>query len=560
MGVSFFRIALTIAVLSGIIYPQSIELIAPNGGERWEANSIHAITWQASNITRIKIEYSFDGGYSWKIIEQSYDASTLKYNWETPDDETPNFLVRISDANNPDLFDESDKEFTVFITDKNERDRSLNKDSKVLSTPIKIMPLGDSITQGVGDDSSAGYRKYLYRKLVALGYNVDFVGSLTNGVGTDYDRNHEGHGGWGAYRETNPSTSLKDSLPKFLTQNPPDVIILHIGTNDLSDAGANFDTPASLADEVRDILNIIHNFNPDITVVLARIINRAPVDQRTTDYNIQLQQRADSLVALGRKIFVDNVESALNYVIDNDGPPYTGDMNSQLHPNDNGYRKMTFGYLRNVLPILQLKIFLQGPYAGAGLMSTDLTGIIPKTSPYGEAPKTVLYNIPGNITDWVMLEFRSTINGETLFSKSCFLRNDGMVLDPDGLSENISLSGINPGPYYIIVKHRNHLGVMSSSPVDLNGLNSYDFTAGQSKAYTTGPNPMTVLSDGRFGMLSGDGNGSGFVTASDNNVVWLPQNGGTGYFTGDYNLSGTVSAADNNLCWLANNGKASQIP
>jgi len=233
-----------------------------------------------------------------------------------------------------------------------------------------------------------------------------------------------------------------------------------------------------------------------------------------------------------------------------------------IHPNSLGYSRIAlawFNKLQSVLPVLQLKVFLQGPFdTNLNKMTTSLNTIIPKISPYVSAPDTVNYTIPSCVTDWILIEIRNTDN-VLIKSKSCFLRDDGVVLDPDGLTDNIYL-GIPPSSYHLVVKHRNHLGIMSSDVVELNGLTSYDFTTAENKAYTTGPNPMVNLSGGKFGMYSGDGNSSGFITASDNNLIWLPQNGSSGYFSGDYNMSGQVSAADNDSYWLVNNGKASQIP
>ena len=69
----------------------------------------------------------------------------------------------------------------------------------------KIMPLGDSITQGVAsgvpDEAfQVSYRKALYDNLKAAGYVVNdeiFVGSLISGESVaDFDPNHEGHPGW----------------------------------------------------------------------------------------------------------------------------------------------------------------------------------------------------------------------------------------------------------------------------------------------------------------------------------------------------------------------------
>ena len=71
---------------------------------------------------------------------------------------------------------------------------------------------------------------------------------------------------------------------------------------------------------------------------------------------------------------------------------------------------------------------------------------------------------------------------------------------------------------------------------------------------------MIDCDNGVFGLISGDGDASGGVAASDRNLVWRPQNGQAGYKSGDYDLSGGVGSIDRNSKWRVNNGKSSQIP
>src|SRR5262245_22408358 len=59
---------------------------------------------------------------------------------------------------------------------------------------LTLMPLGDSITWGVGSSTGNGYRSALYDALAAEGYSLDFVGSGRNGTMADPD--NEGHSGW----------------------------------------------------------------------------------------------------------------------------------------------------------------------------------------------------------------------------------------------------------------------------------------------------------------------------------------------------------------------------
>ena len=62
----------------------------------------------------------------------------------------------------------------------------------VWGTPVlRVMPLGDSITNGTGSNDTAGYRGFLWTLLKNAGYNVDFVGSATSNPSVQQQR--EGH-------------------------------------------------------------------------------------------------------------------------------------------------------------------------------------------------------------------------------------------------------------------------------------------------------------------------------------------------------------------------------
>jgi hypothetical protein len=65
--------------------------------------------------------------------------------------------------------------------------------------PIRIFPVGDSITDGSSFDSpdgSGGYRQTLFNSLTTAGYNVDYIGTLTINSGLMTEQNHEGHSVW----------------------------------------------------------------------------------------------------------------------------------------------------------------------------------------------------------------------------------------------------------------------------------------------------------------------------------------------------------------------------
>ena len=137
--------------------------------------------------------------------------------------------------------------------------------------------------------------------------------------------------------------------------------------------------------------------------------------------------------------------------------------------------------------LLQTKIFLEGAYnSGNGTMNASLGNNIPLTSPYTEDARTVS-EIPSNVVDWVLLQLRETANGSAVFSKSVFLHKDGRIVADDGTTGEIELTAPE-GNYYIVIKHRNHLAVMSANTVLLSLTNStlYDFTTGSNKFYGNG--------------------------------------------------------------------------
>jgi hypothetical protein len=111
-----------------------------------------------------------------------------------------------------------------------------------------------------------------------------------------------------------------------------------------------------------------------------------------------------------------------------------------------------------------------------------------------------------------------------------------------------------------VVKHRNHLAVMSDTTRYFGALNApvIDFRGSAAAAY--GTNAMKTLTGGYFGLFAGDGTANGAITISDRNAAWRPQNGTNGYLRGDFNLSGGVTITDRNTYWRPNNGISTAVP
>ncbi|MFJ7416219.1 FG-GAP-like repeat-containing protein [Streptomyces sp. NPDC098077] len=209
-------------------------------------------------------------------------------------------------------------------------------------TGLAVMPLGDSITQGVGSSgNSLGYRKELGQSLKSHVGSVDFVGSLNNGDGS-FDGDHEGHSGWRIDELTDNGYAAGD-LDTWLPAARPNVITLMAGTNDLNRGAST--TPEQARDRMDVLLGKIHAMAPDMTVLLGSI---PPADPATswarfqplfTRYNQLLPALVDTWRAKGMKVrFVEMSAVGGADMQGGDG----------LHPTASGYTKIAAAFSAGV--------------------------------------------------------------------------------------------------------------------------------------------------------------------------------------------------------------------
>ena len=221
------------------------------------------------------------------------------------------------------------------------------------------------------------------------------------------------------------------------------------------------------------------------------------------------------------------------------------------------------GVFRSIISA-NLKVYLQGPYAGGDTMTTTLNtnNLIPlnsntaySTSTYGYTVSTVT-SIPDSVVDWVLVELRTgTASGTKVAARAAFLKSDGTIVDTNGTSP-LQFAGLGEGNYYVVVRHRNHLAIMSATAIPLSCNSAlYDFSTAQSQAY--GTNPMISLS-GIYGLISGDASGDGQVNVDDRNATWNNKNL-IGYRIDDVTLDGQVNVDDRNATWN-NKNLSTQIP
>ena len=221
---------------------------------------------------------------------------------------------------------------------------------------------------------------------------------------------------------------------------------------------------------------------------------------------------------------------------------------------------------------INLRAFLEGAFNGAS-MDNDLNaaGLLPLSQPYNVAPINYFgaESVPAipnaNIIDWVIVELRDATSaanatGATVVErKALFIRNDGSIVDLDGVSiPNFSSTIVND--LYVVVRHRNHLAIMTASAVTQSGgIYSYNFTNAVGQAYG-GAAGHKQIAAGTWGMFSANGYPDQFIILQDRDFVWAPQAGNAGYLNGDFNMNTQVDNVDKDDHWVENTGAISQVP
>lgn len=169
-------------------------------------------------------------------------------------------------------------------------------------------------------------------------------------------------------------------------------------------------------------------------------------------------------------------------------------------------------------------------------------------------------NYTNDAVDWVLVSFRlSEDKASQIAQTAALLNKDGSIDFPD----RCVLSADWADPMYIVIEHRNHIGIMSPQPVTLtNQVLSYDFR--QADAYSDGLGyGQKEISIGVWAMFAGDGDQSddfSYDINGEDKQIWYEQNGVFDiYLQGDYNLDGDINGLDKGH-WMMNNGISSRVP
>ncbi len=229
---------------------------------------------------------------------------------------------------------------------------------------------------------------------------------------------------------------------------------------------------------------------------------------------------------------------------------------------------------------IDLTVFLEGPFnASTNQMNTDLNSRgmlpgktpvsalatpIPAGQPYNIAPWNYSgteganwtdANYDSDVVDWLLVSFRTgTSSGTEITQAAALLKKDGKVefLDPCVLDGSFS------GPFYIMVEHRNHAGILTDAPVSLVG-NTLSFDFSRNNTISAGQKLVGT----KYTMYAGDANqitdSGGYDINGLDKAIWDTQNGFFyQYLPADFNMNGDIDGADKSF-WAANNGVASVI-
>lgn len=216
--------------------------------------------------------------------------------------------------------------------------------------PVRILPLGDSITVGLPD--TGGWRAPLFERLEANLFDVDFVGSAPpfSDPALIDDWHHEGHNGWTLAHLTEypggpgaPASTIEDWLELF----DPAVILLHAGTNDL---GIEQLEPTQAAKRLQKLLLRIYDHSPTVHVVLARIVPLAPgfYDWKWAQFNQGVDYLADQAQAAGFSLTVADMFGAFV-----SHPNRAALYLDPVHPNQAGYDVMADVWYDAVADLVQ---------------------------------------------------------------------------------------------------------------------------------------------------------------------------------------------------------------
>lgn len=208
---------------------------------------------------------------------------------------------------------------------------------------------------------------------------------------------------------------------------------------------------------------------------------------------------------------------------------------------------------------ITMTVLLEGPYINTtGLMRTDLANasLIPLAQPYHTAPWNypgieTITNNPPTLVDWILVELRDpTDNTIVIETKAALLLNDGSIVSTDWVSNPTNTqfqftTATAGNAYYLVVRHRNHLDVISANAVTFPTTAPFHFS--EPANINGGTGQLADLGNDIYGLFAGDFNGDGVITVADYNIYQTQASAINQYVIADCSLDKSVTVSDFNL-------------
>jgi acetyl esterase/lipase len=232
--------------------------------------------------------------------------------------------------------------------------------SAARAEPVRILPLGDSITEGGGQIC---YRPALAKLLKDAGLEVTFVGPKEAPAGL----RHGGYGGKNAGQ-------IAQLYADFHASTPADIVLIHAGHNHFAEEQP---VPGILR-ATDSMIATARKANPKVTVLLAQVITsgKLPKYSYLPELNQQLAELAAKLHRPEQPVILVDQATGFNWKTD-----AVADL---VHPNAQGAQKMAECWFRALKPLLPDK------EAGFPLPADE-------TAALAQATRKITYKRVGNL-------------------------------------------------------------------------------------------------------------------------------------------------------------------
>lgn len=262
------------------------------------------------------------------------------------------------------------------------------------SAKLIVYPVGDSITWGT--TAAGGYRSPLYQKLTEAGYDVDMVGSVkdfADRVLIDAgEEHHDGHSGWTILQ-------IDRQIERWLKLfEAPDVILIHIGTNDFGGGASN----RRAIDQLDDLMTKVALATPTSHMIVTNLLERGGSANThiQADFNPFVEEKIAGQVALGRKVSFLDMRAAVPL----------SDMPDRLHPNRAGLTKMAEAYFGEIQKIVGSPT----PFRVTSFEILDVADERRATLTWNSKPdRTYVVQVAEEPSEWTDLQFSVAAGGTT---------------------------------------------------------------------------------------------------------------------------------------------------